>query len=60
VKKSDREVVRTVVQVVSGIAAAIPVFMIDNGFSTDAGAGATAVAVAAAVTKLMNIADDYV
>lgn len=57
-KNSNREVIKTIVQFLAGAAAAVPVFLATSGLSGDVGAGATALAVAAAVTKFMNLALD--
>lgn len=57
-KYSTREVIKTIVQFLAGAAAAVPVFLATSGVPGDVGAGATALAVAAAVTKFMNLALD--
>lgn len=58
-KQSTRKALRTAVQVVLGLAAAVPIFLSTSGLPSDVGAGATAVAVAAAAAKFANLADDY-
>lgn len=58
-KTSTRKALRTAVQVVLGLAAAVPIFLSTSGLPADVGAGATAVAVAAAAAKFANLADDY-
>lgn len=57
-KHSTREALKTLVQVVAGLAAAVPVFLSTSGISGDVGAGATALAVATVVTKFMELAKD--
>lgn len=57
-KDSTREALLTVVQWLLGAAAAVPVFLTTSGTPGDVGAGATALAVAATVTKFMNLAKD--
>jgi acid phosphatase family membrane protein YuiD len=59
-KHSTREVLKTIIQFVAGAAAAVPVFLATSGIPGDVGAGATALAVAAAVTKFMNLALDEI
>lgn len=58
-KTSTRKALRTAVQVVLGLAAAVPVFLTTSGVPGDVGAGATALAVATIVAKFANLADDY-
>lgn len=57
-KTSTRKAVRTFVQVVLGICAAIPIFLTTSGTPADVGAGATLIAVTAVVAKFANLADD--
>lgn len=57
-KTSTRKALRTAVQVVLGLCAAVPIFLTTSGVPADVGAGATALAVATAVAKFMNLADD--
>lgn len=58
-KRSTRKALRTALQVALGLAAAVPIFLSTSGVPADVGAGATAIAVAAAVAKFANLADDY-
>lgn len=57
-KASTKRALRTAVQVIAGLAAAVPIFLSTSGVPSDVGAGATAVVVAAAVAKLMNTVED--
>lgn len=57
-KTSTRKALRTAVQVVLGLCAAVPIFLSTSGIPSDVGAGAAAIAVAAGVAKFMNLADD--
>ena len=58
-KPSTRKALRTAVQVVLGLCAAVPIFLSTSGVPADVGAGATAIVVAAAAAKFANLADDY-
>lgn len=58
-KASNKRALRTAVQVIAGLAAAVPIFLSTSGLPADVGAGATAVVVAAAAAKFANLADDY-
>ncbi len=57
-KISSKRAVRTGVQVVAGICAAVPVFLSTSGLPGDVGAGAVALAVATTLAKFMNLAQD--
>ncbi len=57
-KNSTRKSLRTFVQVVLGMCAAVPIFLTTSGLPADVGAGATAIAVATVVAKFANLADD--
>lgn len=57
-KKSTRAALDATIQILSGLAAAVPVFLTTSGIPGDVGAGATALAVTAAVAKFMNLAKD--
>lgn len=57
-KTSTRKSLNTLIQVVLGVCAAIPIFLTTSGLPADVGAGATVVAVAATVAKFAHLADD--
>lgn len=59
-KASNREVVKTAIQVASALAVAIPVFLVDAGIGTEVGAGAILFAVSGAVTKVMAVLDENI
>lgn len=59
-KTSTLKALRTGVQAILGLCAAVPVFLATSGWPADVGAGATAVAVAAAIAKVMNTVDDVI
>ncbi len=57
-KTSNLKALRTGVQVLLGLCAAVPVFLSTSGVSGDVGAGAVALTVATVVAKFMNLAQD--
>lgn len=57
-RQSTRRALRTAVQVVLGLCAALPIFLTTSGIPADVGAGATVLAVAAGVAKFANLAED--
>lgn len=57
-KQSTVKALRTAVQVLTGVAAAVPVLLTIEGLGGFATAGATVVAVATGLAKVMNTAAD--
>lgn len=57
-KVSTKRALRTAGQVLLGLCAAVPIFLTTSGIPADVGAGATALAVATAVAKFVNLAED--
>lgn len=57
-KTSTRKAVRTFVQVVLGMCAAVPIFLTTSGIPQDVGAGAALLAGATIAAKFMNLAKD--
>jgi len=57
-KVSTRKALRTGIQVVLGLCAAVPVFLTTSGIPGDVGAGAALLTVATVTGKFMNLAED--
>lgn len=57
-KVSTRSALRTFVQAVLGICAAVPIFLTTSGVEQNVGAGAAVLTVATVTAKFMNLAKD--